>query len=142
VGSRFRHTAEVAVFVPWEIFRPWEDSKIGRRPAEYVELKETIEDHLTAQFQRHFPGLASLIVFSELSTPLSTVAFTSALHGGVYGLEASPRRFLSMKLRANTPVHGLYLAGQDVASSGVTGAMMGGLLAAAALEPRILRQVA
>jgi all-trans-retinol 13,14-reductase len=140
-GSRFRHTAEVAVFTSWEIFRPWEDSKIGRRPAQYLELKQIIEDHLMAQFQRYFPGLATLIVFAELSTPLSTVAFTGALHGGVYGLEASPRRFLSTKLRASTPVNGLYLTGQDVASSGVTGAMMGGMLAAATLEPRILQHV-
>ncbi|HEY4645833.1 MAG TPA: NAD(P)/FAD-dependent oxidoreductase [Steroidobacteraceae bacterium] len=140
-GSRFRHTAEVAVFTSWKVFSPWEDSKIGRRPAEYLELKQTIEDHLTAQFERYFPGLASLIVFSELSTPLSTVAFTGALHGGVYGLEASPRRFLSRNLRASTPVRGLYLSGQDVASTGVTGAMMGGMLAAAALEPRVLRHV-
>jgi all-trans-retinol 13,14-reductase len=141
-GSRFRHTAEVTAFTPWEIFSAWENSMIGRRPARYLEVKQIIEDQLTAQFQRHFPGLASLIVFSELSTPLSTVAFTGALHGGVYGLEASPRRFLSTSLRARTPVPGLFLTGQDVASTGVTGAMMGGVLAAAALEPRVLRHIA
>ena len=37
--------------------------------------------HLTAQFGRHFPALAPLVVCSELSTPLSTVAFTGAEHG-------------------------------------------------------------
>jgi all-trans-retinol 13,14-reductase len=40
-----------------------------------------------------------------------------------------------------TPIHGLYLAGQDAATTGVTGAMMGGVLAAAALEPRVLAQL-
>jgi all-trans-retinol 13,14-reductase len=69
------------------------------------------------------------------------VAFTSAVHGGVYGLEASPRRFLSGSLRARTPVPGLYLAGQDVVSAGVTGAMMGGVIAAAAVEPRVFSHV-
>ena len=81
---------------------------------------------LLSQFERHFPALAPLIVHAELSTPLSSVAFTAAEHGGIYGLEASPRRFLSTALRAKTPVAGLYLTGQDVGSTGIVGAMMGG----------------
>jgi phytoene dehydrogenase-like protein len=96
---------------------------------------------LTAQFARHFPALAPLVVRSELSTPLSSVAFTGAEHGGVYGLEASPRRFLSNALRAQTPVAGLYLTGQDVGSAGIAGAMMGGMLAAVAFDPRLLPRI-
>jgi all-trans-retinol 13,14-reductase len=69
------------------------------------------------------------------------VAFTAAEQGGVYGLEASPRRFLSSSLNAKTPVAGLYLAGQDVGSTGITGAMMGGVMAAAAAEPRVLARM-
>lgn len=82
------------------------------------------------------------MVHTELSTPLSTVAFTTAQHGGVYGLEASPRRFLSNALRAKTPLKGLYLTGQDVGSAGITGAMMGGMLSAASLEPKLFARIA
>ena len=88
-----------------------------------------------------FPALAPLVVHTELSTPLSSVAFTAADHGGIYGLEASPRRFLSTALRAKTPIVGLYLTGQDVGSEGITGAMMGGVLAAAAIEPRLFSRL-
>ena len=140
-SPHIKHTAEVVAFTHWEPFAPWEDSHIGRRPPEYSDLKRVIEERLLAQFELHFPALAPMIVAREVSTPLSTVAFTSAVRGGVYGLEASPRRFLSASLRARTPVPGLYLAGQDVASGGVTGAMMGGVLAAAAVEPRVLGHV-
>jgi phytoene dehydrogenase-like protein len=76
------------------------------------------------------------------STPLSSVAFTTAEHGGVYGLEASPRRFLSDALHAKTPVTGLYLTGQDVGTAGIVGAMMGGMLSAAALEPKLFARIA
>jgi all-trans-retinol 13,14-reductase len=137
-----QHTAEIVVFTDWKLFQTWEGSTIGRRPAEYLELKRVIEKNLLAQFRRHFPALAPLIARTELSTPLSTVAFTGAEHGGVYGLETSPRRFLSAGLRPRTPVPGLFLTGQDVGSPGITGAMMGGVLAAAALEPRVLRHLA
>ena len=130
-------TAEIVTFTSWDAFSRWEGTRIGRRPEEYLDLKVTIRKHLLAQFERHFPALAPLIVQTELSTPLTSVAFTGAEHGGVYGLEASPRRFLSGHLHARTPVPGLYLAGQDVGSAGVTGAMMGGVMAAASVEPSL-----
>jgi len=38
-------------------------------------------------------------------------------------------------------VPGLYLTGQDVASPGITGAMMAGVMTAGAIEPRILRRL-
>jgi all-trans-retinol 13,14-reductase len=133
-----RHTAELVTFTDWELFRPWESTRIGHRPPDYASFKRLLEANLLAQFRRHFPALGAGIVHSELSTPLSTVAFIGAEHGAIYGLESSPRRFLSETLGARTPVPGLYLTGQDVASPGITGAMMGGILAAATIEPRLL----
>jgi all-trans-retinol 13,14-reductase len=136
------HTAELVTFTDWEVFSRWENSHLGQRPADYLALKETISTLLMSQFARRFPALAPLVVHTELSTPLSSIAFTAAEHGGVYGLEASPRRFLSTGLRAKTPVTGLYLTGQDVGTAGITGAMMGGMLSAAALEPRLFARIA
>jgi all-trans-retinol 13,14-reductase len=136
-----RHSAEVVAFTSWEVFRQWEDTRYGERPPEYQAFKALIERRLLARFEREFPALAPLVRYRELSTPLSTAAFTGAYHGASYGLEVSPRRFRSRALAARTPVPGLFLAGQDVASPGVTGAMMGGVLAAAAIEPRLARHL-
>jgi all-trans-retinol 13,14-reductase len=47
---------------------------------------------------------------------------------------------MSDALRAKTPVPGLFLAGQDVASPGVPGALWGGLLAAASVDPKVFRE--
>jgi phytoene dehydrogenase-like protein len=52
-------------------------------------------------------------------------------------LQTTPRRFLSQALRPRTPLAGLFLAGQDVATPGVIGAAMGGMMAAASIEPRL-----
>jgi all-trans-retinol 13,14-reductase len=136
-----KHTAELVTFTDWDVFSRWDDSQLGRRPADYLELKATISSRLMSQFARHFPALAPLVVHCELSTPLSSVAFTAAEHGGIYGLETSPRRFLSTALRARTPIAGLFLTGQDVGSAGITGAMMGGMLAAVAFDPKLLPKI-
>jgi len=137
-GDRQRHTAEIVALAAWEPFAAWGDSRLGNRPHEYAEYKSAIERNLLAQFARHFPALAPMVVVSELSTPLTTASFIGSEHGAIYGLETSPRRFLSPALRTRTPVHGLYLAGQDVVTPGVTGAMRGGLISAASVEPRVL----
>jgi all-trans-retinol 13,14-reductase len=141
-GPALKHTAEVVAWADWEDFAPWSESRFGARPAEYERLKALAGERLLAHFKRRFPRLAPLVRCVEVSTPLTTAHFTRAPRGAVYGLEPTPRRFLSAGLGVRTPVRGLYLAGQDAASPGITGAMMGGLLAAAAIEPRLWRRLA
>jgi all-trans-retinol 13,14-reductase len=92
-----------------------------------------------AQFQTYFPELAELVVFRNLSTPLTTAAITGHRRGAFYGLGVTPERVESGALRAKTPVPGLFLSGQDVASPGIPDALWGGLLAAASVDPKAFR---
>lgn len=140
-GEKQKHTGQVITLVNWEVFSTWEKSRHGDRPEGYRELKQLIEEKMLARFKHYFPEIASLIVYHELSTPLSMVHFVRRQQGASYGLETTPRRFLSRSLCMKTPVKGLYLAGQDVVTPGITGAMMGGILAAAAIDPRIFRKL-
>jgi hypothetical protein len=52
-------------------FDAWSDSTLGDRPDGYRAFKASIEQSLLAQFARHFPVLAPMIVTHELSTPLT-----------------------------------------------------------------------
>jgi len=135
------HTAEVVAFCKWDAFAPWADSAFGQRPEEYQATKEWIAKQLLAQFKRHFPRLAPLVDFHELSTPLSQNAFVHADRGAAYGLEMSAERMGTPALDVRTPVKGLLLAGQDVTGPGVQGAFMGGFMAAAAAEPRLWKRM-
>jgi all-trans-retinol 13,14-reductase len=140
-GEKQKHTGQVITFVDWEVFSPWEKSSHGDRPHGYRELKQLIEEKMLARFKHYFPDIASLIAYHELSTPLSMVYFVGRQQGASYGLETTPRRFLSRSLCMKTPIKGLYLAGQDVVTPGISGAMMGGILAAAAIDPRIFSKL-
>ena len=92
-----------------------------------------------AQFESYFLDLAKLVVYQDLATPLSTVSFTGHRKGAFYGLDVTPERVVCDALRAKTPIPGLYLAGQDVASPGIPGALWGGLLSAASVDPKVFR---
>lgn len=47
---------------------------------------------------------------------------------------------LSEALNARTPVPGLFMAGQDVVSPGIADAHWGGMLGAAAIDPRVYQK--
>jgi phytoene dehydrogenase-like protein len=127
------HTAEIIAGVDSSHFEPWAGTRWMKRGEEYEAVKERIADTLLAAAERRLPGLSGLVVHRELSTPLSTAHFTGHPGGEIYGLPATPDRFAKPWLRARTPVKGLYLAGADALMLGIGGAVMSGVMAAAAI---------
>jgi all-trans-retinol 13,14-reductase len=134
-SSAGQPTAEVVAMVDPSVFAAWIAQSGDERPEEYQVLKAWIEDRLLSQLLRHFPALRPMVRFHELSTPLTQRRFVRSPGGAMYGIEMSADRLISPALHVRTPVPGLYLAGQDVVSPGVPGAFMGGLLAAASIDP-------
>jgi phytoene dehydrogenase-like protein len=139
-GPRQRHTGEVLAWTDWSTVARWAGARMGARPDDYGEFKRRAEETILAQFAACFPDLAKLVVFHELATPLSTVTFTGHHEGAFYGLDVTPERVMSDALRSKTPIKGLHLAGQDVASPGIPGALWGGMLAAASIDPKVFAQ--
>lgn len=141
-GPTLKHTCEIVALVDWSAFSKWDREGLTKgtpRSEDYATYKAMVERNLLAQFGRHYPRLAPLVRFHEASTPISVASITAAEHGAMYGLQTTPERFLSPALRPRTPVGGLFLAGQDVCTPGVTGALMGGVMAAVAIEPKLAR---
>ena len=135
-GPEQRHTGEVVTFVPWDRFAGWLGSRWHKRGGDYDDLKGRLQASLLAQFVAKMPALAPLIDHVELSTPLTTDHFVRPTRGSIYGIEPTPERFANPHLRPRSPIPNLFLAGSDVATVGVIGAMMGGVLAATSAEPR------
>ena len=140
-GPSQKYAGELVAWADWSVVDKWADLKPGARGEDYRSFKKKVEDMLFAQFEAHFPELAKLVVFRNLSTPLSTTAITGHHRGAFYGIDTTPERVLSGALQARTPVPGLFLAGQDVLSPGIPGALWGGLFAAAGVDPKVLREL-
>lgn len=136
-GPNQKHSGQLICWSDWSTVEKWSSEPAGARDPTYADFKLRAENAMMAMFERHFPELAKLVVYRELSTPLSTVTFTGHRKGAFYGLDVTPERVTCDALRAKTPVPGLYLTGQDVVSPGIPGALMGGVLAAASVDPRV-----
>jgi all-trans-retinol 13,14-reductase len=129
------------VFTDWSVVAEFADGGAAARSQEWSAFKEKIEAKMMAFFAEKFPALAPLVVYEELGTPLATASFTGHEKGGFYGIETTPRRMLSDAFNARTPVPGLFLTGQDVMTPGIAGALTGGMLGAAAIDPRVLQKL-
>lgn len=134
-----RHTGQLLVWADWSTVAQWANRPIGARGDDYADFKGRAEATLMAIFERRFPDLAKLVVYPEPATQLSMVTFTRNRKGAFYNLDVTPERVMCDGLRAKTPIPGLYLAGQDVLSPGIPGALWGGLLAAASVDSKVFR---
>ncbi len=140
-GPKQRHSGEIIVWASWPTVERWANLPSAERGEDYAAFKTSVEERVFEQFEKYFPDLAKLVVFRELATPLSTVAITGHRKGAFYGLDVTPDRMLSDALGAKTPIKGLYLAGQDVASPGIPGAMWGGVLCAGSIDPKVFKHI-
>ncbi len=133
-----RATIEAVALAPYEWFARFEDTKWKKRGEDYDSFKAGMQCRIQRELEQAVPAIAGKIDHAELSTPLTTRHFMNYAHGEAYGLAATPQRFLTRSLKPRTSVRNLYLTGQDVATLGVTGAMMGGVVAASAILGRNL----
>jgi phytoene dehydrogenase-like protein len=134
-------TVQVITTASYDWFNPLARQGWTNGSESYSGFKQELTERLLAELYRHVPSTRGKVDYAELSTPLSTKDFSDHLKGDIYGLAATPERFRIRECGVRTPVRNLYLTGQDVSVSGVTGAMMGGLLAASVILGRNLVRV-
>ncbi len=135
-------TIEAVTMIPYDGFEPWEQTGWKKRGADYDALKSDFKERLLETLYEQCPSARGRVEVAELSTPLSTRNFANHQRGEIYGLTSTPARFEQRWLRPRTPIKGLFLTGADVASLGVTGALMGGILCSSAVLLRDVRRTA
>ena len=133
-----RATIDVITVASYKHFANWDGTNWKKRGTEYEAFKESLARRLLDVLFVHVPQAKDNIDIYELSTPLTTKHFCNYEFGEIYGLDHTPIRFQQELLRPRTPISGLYLTGQDVATCGVAGALMGGVLSASTILKRNL----
>ncbi|KAJ1136333.1 hypothetical protein NDU88_002750 [Pleurodeles waltl] len=125
----------------YEWFEEWKDARVKHRGPEYQAYKMAIAQTMIDMAMERFPQLKDKMEYMDAATPLTNQYYLGAPCGDMYGAEHDLGRFqleVMASIRAETPVKGLYLSGQDVFSCGIAGAVHGGLIAGCAVLNRIL----
>jgi phytoene dehydrogenase-like protein len=125
------HTAEIIAPLSYASLEKFRDEPWRRRSEPYRQMKDNMSRAMLNAVDRHYPDFSKMVVFSELSTPLTTEHFTAHPRGSIYGVPATPERYRKSWLKPDTPLKNLYLTGADAGCLGIMGALMGGVSAAA-----------
>lgn len=131
-----RATVDICSATTFAEWRPFDEQPWKKRGAAYEEKKAKVTEALMRQVLRFAPQIEGKVEHAELATPLTFKHFAARDQGDFIGLAHTPERFRQRWLRPHTPIEGLFLTGQDITSDGVSGAMMGGVLAASAVLGR------
>jgi len=100
-----KHTVAISTFVPYEIFTDG-----GNVSSHYTEIKENIAQKIIDITEKVIPGLSSLIMVRDASTPLTYERTTLNTHGAAMGWYLSAKEFSRIRSQ-KTPIANLYQAG-------------------------------
>lgn len=133
--DRYPNTCTISMYsqVPYAMFEQWENKDPKDRGPEYEALKEKLQAEMLKVLYRWVPQAEGKIDYMELSSPLSINNFLGRVKGNFMGLEHTPERFKQRWLRADTPIKGLYLTGQDITADGMVGALSSGVICASSI---------
>ena len=135
-----RSTIDICSLTDWRVFEPYAGTGWMKRGAEYDALKARLADEMLAEVYRQYPQVRGRVAHHELATPLSFNHFLNRERGDFMSFAQTPQRFAQRWMRAHAPVEGLFFSGQDVAAAGVSGAMVGAVVACSAVLGRDLFQ--
>jgi all-trans-retinol 13,14-reductase len=126
------HTIEVVRFLAYEAFSAYEGSSSGKRPKEYLALKDKLTAAIMKSLERLIPGIGEHILFSELGTPLTSDHYVRSTRGACYGNEKVLKQIGPFRFRQFSEIKNLYLCGASILH-GVSGATTSGLTLTAAI---------
>ena len=104
---------------------PWAQTKIRRRPADYLEYKQRRAEAIGKRLGRLVP-YADRVRWVDTASMLTFRDYLNSPCGSAYGIRQKVGQY---GLFGRLPIRNLYAAGQSALLPGVLGAMMSGLFA-------------
>jgi all-trans-retinol 13,14-reductase len=104
-----------------ERYREWRDSRLGKRPAAYLEYKERRIEEIRDRILGAYPAYRGCYRVVAAATPLTFRDYLNSPDGSAYGVKQKIGQF---NLFGRLPLRNTYAAGQSSLLPGLVGAMM------------------
>ncbi|MDR1782885.1 MAG: NAD(P)/FAD-dependent oxidoreductase [Dysgonamonadaceae bacterium] len=120
-SEQFAKTAQILEPMNWSEVAQWENTKVGRRGADYLEFKKQRAEKLLEFVSEFQPKLKDTVAFTSTSTPLTFRDYTGTIHGSAYGIVKDYRNPLLCLVPCKTKLPNLFLTGQNNNIHGMLG---------------------
>jgi all-trans-retinol 13,14-reductase len=104
----------------WDNYESWGDTKVGKRPEDYYEMKKNILNRVENKLVTIIPELKGNVDYKEGSTPLTNNYYTLSPEGSIYGIKHNMEQ-MRTPIRARTKLDGFYFTGQSLIFPGIVG---------------------
>lgn len=121
------HTIECFSFISYDVFKKWQTTQFGERPADYEALKAKLQQMMFRRMDEIVPGLSDNLVFSALGTPLTNSHYVHATRGNLYGTAKRWNQIGPWSYPVQTEIGRLFMCGASTQAHGVAGATESGL---------------
>jgi phytoene dehydrogenase-like protein len=126
--DRGAHLLSIITRSLYEDWRPWENTRTGKRGEDYESKKLALGRDLLVKAEGVFGPLKNARIL-DVFTPLTLRDYVNCPEGSCYGVLRSARQLLKVSSLHNLPIGGLCLAGQNALAPGVLGSILGSFAA-------------
>ena len=126
----------VNCIMPFDVVRRWEDTKTGRRGAEYKAWKLQHQNRVIAGMEKIYPEFRQMIKHVHAASPLTVRDYYHSSEGSIYGFAKDCENFLLSQVPIFTKVRNLFLTGQCVSLHGICGVPLSAINTAEAIVGR------
>jgi all-trans-retinol 13,14-reductase len=120
-----RHCLDILAWQNFSAVERWQESRRGRRPADYETFKQETANRLLARVARDFPEIPAAIKHRYTSTPLTNLDYIRSARGAAMGIRQDITQQGKRHIRPRNKTRNLFLAGQSVSFPGILGAVVG-----------------
>jgi all-trans-retinol 13,14-reductase len=127
-GQEFAETLTIMSYMPYDEFKSWENTRVGKRGLDYEEFKQEKANKLLDLVFAKFPQLRTSIEHIEISTPLTYRDYTGTEEGSLYGIQKNFEEPLLTTVMPKTKIPNFYFTGQNTNLHGVLGVTIGSVV--------------
>lgn len=111
----------VNCLMPFSVVEKWQDTKVGRRGAEYEQWKKEHAEKVLDRLEKLHPGFRGTIDQMWTSSPLTIRDFYNQPDGALYGVKKDCKDMMLSQIPIWTKVRNLLLTGQCINLHGICG---------------------
>ena len=122
--GKYAQNVDLLTPMLWSDVEQFQESSLGHRPQQYIELKQKKAEQLIALADKYIKGFANAVESVFTSTPLTYRDYTATENGSAFGIVKDYDRLMYTLLTPKTPIPNLWLTGQNLNLHGILGVSM------------------